>query len=199
MVIIPPPESNALRKARLLREAIQPLGDLQFTLTSRSLQRPNPTRVKQTVTNHLNFDYESWLSCPSRHYRSPPGRLAGHCTPRSPMVWRQRVEIARQARAARNSRGDPPWLRKGLPDTEGRIPEAACQAARTIALTPTALTETGRHRPSKPSAMRLMLSSVLSWRLSLRSTPSRKPWAETRSLYQALRQVREPMPRALTG
>ena len=30
-------------------------------------------------------------------------------------------------------RGDPPRLRKGLPDTEGRIPEAACQAARTIA------------------------------------------------------------------
>ena len=37
----------------------------------------------------------------------------------------QRVEIARQARAARAARGEPPWLRKGLPDAAGRVDLAA--------------------------------------------------------------------------
>lgn len=44
-----------------------------------------------------------------------------------------RVEIARQARAARIARMDPPWLRKGLPDAGDRLPEVAVEAARTIA------------------------------------------------------------------
>ena len=44
----------------------------------------------------------------------------------------QRVEIARQGRAARALRGDAPWLRKGLPDAEGRLSDAAVEAARTI-------------------------------------------------------------------
>jgi hypothetical protein len=45
----------------------------------------------------------------------------------------QRVEIARQARAARAARNDPPWLRKGLPEAGQRLPEDAVEAARTIA------------------------------------------------------------------
>jgi len=44
----------------------------------------------------------------------------------------QRVEIARQARAARTLRGEAPRLRKGLPDAAGRLPEQATQAARSI-------------------------------------------------------------------
>ena len=45
----------------------------------------------------------------------------------------QRVEIAGQARAARQARVDPPWLRKHLPDAGGRLPKDAVDAARTIA------------------------------------------------------------------
>ncbi|MDP6979149.1 MAG: hypothetical protein QF570_11190 [Myxococcota bacterium] len=45
----------------------------------------------------------------------------------------QRLEIARQARATRAKRGDPSWLREGLPDAEGRLSEVAVDAARTIA------------------------------------------------------------------
>lgn len=45
----------------------------------------------------------------------------------------ERVEIARQARAARAARGDPPWLRKNLADADGRLGEEAIDAARTIA------------------------------------------------------------------
>ena len=45
----------------------------------------------------------------------------------------QRVEIARQARAARKARVDPPPLRKQLPDTEGRLPKDAVDVAWTIA------------------------------------------------------------------
>lgn len=45
----------------------------------------------------------------------------------------QRVEIARQARAARAARNDPPWSREHLPDAEGRLSEAAVDTARTIA------------------------------------------------------------------
>ena len=44
----------------------------------------------------------------------------------------QRVEIARQARAARADRNVPPWRRDALPDAEGRLPDAAIEAARTI-------------------------------------------------------------------
>ena len=44
----------------------------------------------------------------------------------------QRVEIARQARAARAARNDPPWSRDALPGADGRLPEAAIEAARTI-------------------------------------------------------------------
>jgi hypothetical protein len=46
---------------------------------------------------------------------------------------RQRVAIARQARAARAARGEPPWLRRGLPDAGDALSEAAVEAARTIA------------------------------------------------------------------
>ncbi|MEN8158713.1 MAG: hypothetical protein ABFS41_01430 [Myxococcota bacterium] len=45
----------------------------------------------------------------------------------------ERVEIARQARAARAARGEPPWLRTRLPDADGRLPADAVDAARTIA------------------------------------------------------------------
>jgi hypothetical protein len=45
----------------------------------------------------------------------------------------ERVEIARQARAARALRNDPPWLRQGLSDASGLIPGAATEAVRTIA------------------------------------------------------------------
>jgi len=45
----------------------------------------------------------------------------------------ERVEIARQARAARAARNDPPWTRTELPHAEGRLPEPAVDAARTIA------------------------------------------------------------------
>jgi hypothetical protein len=45
----------------------------------------------------------------------------------------ERVEIARQARAARAARGDPPWLRKSLPDADGRLGDEAVDTARTIA------------------------------------------------------------------
>ena len=45
----------------------------------------------------------------------------------------QRVEIARQARAARALRSEPPWQRTDLPDAQGRLPDAAVEAARTIA------------------------------------------------------------------
>jgi hypothetical protein len=45
----------------------------------------------------------------------------------------ERVEIARQARAARAARGEPPWLRTGLPDAGDRLPADAVDAARTIA------------------------------------------------------------------
>ncbi|MEM7410978.1 MAG: hypothetical protein AAF430_12140 [Myxococcota bacterium] len=53
---------------------------------------------------------------------------------RSGSHWRshERVEIARQARAARAARVDPPWLRKGLPEPQG-LPEVAAGAARKIA------------------------------------------------------------------
>ncbi len=44
----------------------------------------------------------------------------------------ERVEIARQARATRAARSEPPWLRKGLPETNA-LSEAAIDAARTIA------------------------------------------------------------------
>ena len=86
------------------------------------------------MTNHLDFDYES-SGFPVRRDITEAHRASWQAIARPGPRWSgvQRVEIARQARAARNSRGDPPWLRKGLPDTEGRIPEAACQAARTIA------------------------------------------------------------------
>ena len=43
----------------------------------------------------------------------------------------ERVEIARQGRAARVQRSEPPWLRK-LPDAEGSIPDVAVEVARTI-------------------------------------------------------------------
>jgi hypothetical protein len=46
---------------------------------------------------------------------------------------RERVEIARQTRAARAARSQPPWLREGLPDPGERLPDAAVDAARTIA------------------------------------------------------------------
>jgi hypothetical protein len=45
----------------------------------------------------------------------------------------ERVEIARQARAARAARSDPPWARKGLPDAGRTLSDDAVDAARTIA------------------------------------------------------------------
>jgi hypothetical protein len=45
----------------------------------------------------------------------------------------QRLEIARQARAARALRSEPSWLRKGLPDSAGVLADEAVDAARTIA------------------------------------------------------------------
>jgi len=45
----------------------------------------------------------------------------------------QRVEIARQARGARAQRGEPSWLREGLPEAQGCIDDHAVDAARTIA------------------------------------------------------------------
>lgn len=86
------------------------------------------------MTNHLDFDYESSGS-PVRRDIAEAHRASWEAIARPGPRWSgaQRVEIARQARAARNSRGNPPWLRQGLPDTEGRISEAACQVARTIA------------------------------------------------------------------
>ncbi|MCP4007256.1 MAG: hypothetical protein GY725_23985 [bacterium] len=45
----------------------------------------------------------------------------------------QRVEIARQARATRAARNEPPWLRKGLPEAEECLSDEAVDAARTIA------------------------------------------------------------------
>ncbi len=51
----------------------------------------------------------------------------------SQLTAAERVEIARQARATRAKRGDPAWLRDGLPDAEGRISDEAVDAARTIA------------------------------------------------------------------
>ncbi len=45
----------------------------------------------------------------------------------------ERVEIARQARAARAARTDPPWARGALPDPEVPLSDAAIEAARTIA------------------------------------------------------------------
>jgi hypothetical protein len=45
----------------------------------------------------------------------------------------ERVEIARQARAARAARSEPAWLREGLPDAARRLPDTAVEAARTIA------------------------------------------------------------------
>ncbi len=53
--------------------------------------------------------------------------------PGSQLTGAERVEIARQARAARARRADPPWLREGLPDPGNRISEDAVDAARTIA------------------------------------------------------------------
>ena len=62
--------------------------------------------------------------------RSTWERLAN---PGSHWTGAERIEIARQARAARAVRATPPWLREGLPDAGGRLPEAAVEAARTIA------------------------------------------------------------------
>lgn len=44
----------------------------------------------------------------------------------------ERVEIARQSRASRAARGEPPWARTGLPDAGDTLPDAAVEAARTI-------------------------------------------------------------------
>jgi len=52
--------------------------------------------------------------------------------PGSTWTGAERVEIARQARAARAARSEPPWLRKGLPEAVG-LSDAAVEAARTIA------------------------------------------------------------------
>lgn len=53
--------------------------------------------------------------------------------PGSQLTGAERVEIARQARAARSKRADPSWLREGLPEAGGRITEEAVDAARIIA------------------------------------------------------------------
>ena len=63
-------------------------------------------------------------------HRSSWQRIAA---PGSHFSGRERVEIARQARATRAARGDPPWLRNGLPDAGGVLSDDAVDAARTIA------------------------------------------------------------------
>ena len=55
---------------------------------------------------------------------------------RHPGAWWSgpaRVEIARQARAARILRTIPPWSRKDLPEAGDRLPDAAVEVVRTIA------------------------------------------------------------------
>ena len=85
------------------------------------------------MTTTLNFDYAT-SGFPVREDIVRAHRTSWAAIAHSGLCWtgEQRVEIARQGRAARNARSDPPWMRKGLPDAEGRISEAAVAAARMI-------------------------------------------------------------------
>jgi len=81
------------------------------------------------------FAYESFPhpireGIPEAH-RAVWTRLAG---PGSHWTGEQRVEIARQLRAARARRSEPPWLREQPAGAEGALPAAAVEAVHRIAI-----------------------------------------------------------------
>lgn len=70
-----------------------------------------------------SFDYEgdgyAVRDTIVRAHRTTWERFAA---PGSHFTGEERVEIARQGRAARNARNLPPWMRDELPDAGGRTP-----------------------------------------------------------------------------
>lgn len=79
-----------------------------------------------------SFEYEG---LPVRDETQDAQRAAWAAIARPGATWtgEERVSLAEQVREARRRRADPPWLRNGLPDPGGALPQAAVDTARTIA------------------------------------------------------------------
>ena len=80
------------------------------------------------------FDYAA-AGCDVRDEILRNHRSSWECIARAGSHWTgaERIEVARQARAARAARCEPPRLRKGLPDAAEVLSDEAVDAARTIA------------------------------------------------------------------